>query len=188
MGKFPKYFLKTNMVYGLLAIAFSLIGILLPSVIPLNSPISSATIEHIVGHIIWGMMVGILSFSLRGAILAGSFAVILDADHLIQFLEIEAIPRMAHSVPFAILSFAALPLIFGKKKLLIGAIGAAAVFSHISFDTIIGTGDFPLFVPFYNNTIIFANWYGMLFQLLAACIILFTWFIQTKYYKIDKFC
>ena len=134
------------------------------------------------------MMIGILSFSLRGAILAGSFALILDADHLIQFLEIEAIPRMAHSVPFAILSFAALPLIFGKKKLLVGAIGAAAVFSHISFDTIIGTGDFPLFVPFFNGNIIFDNWYWALFQLLAACIILCTWFIQTKYYKIDKFC
>lgn len=139
-------------------------------------------------HIIWGMMIGILSFSLRGAILAGSFALILGADHFINFLEIDAISRMAHSISFAILSFAALPLIFGKKKLLVGAIGAAAVFSHISFDTIIGTGDFPLFVPFYNGNIIFDNWYWALFQLLAACIILCTWFIQTKYYKIDKFC
>lgn len=187
MMKFLKYFLKTNIIYGLLAIGFSLIGILSPVVIPLNSPIASATIEHIVGHIIWGMMAGIISFSLRGAIIAGSFALILDADHLINFLEIEAISRMAHSIPFAALSLILLPLVFGRKKILIGTIGAAAVFSHISFDTLIGTGNFPLLVPFFNNNIVFENWYWILFQAFALGTILVGWLIQTKYYKITKF-
>ena len=112
---FIKYFFKTNFVYGLCAILFSLIGILSPIATEQNSPLSSATIEHIFGHIIWGMMVGILSFSIRTMFLSGSFALILDSDHIINFFGIDAISRMGHSIPFAILIFFIMIIIFGKR-------------------------------------------------------------------------
>ena len=155
--KFLKYFLKSNIIYGLVAIGFSLIGILSPVVVPLNSPISSATIEHIVGHIVWGMMAGIISFSLRGAIIAGSFALILDADHLINFLEIEAISRMAHSIPFAVICLILLPLTWRCNERFVKFWRAGGIF------LIVGNSILPIAVLTFfalindNSNVFYAN-------------------------------
>ena len=35
--------------------------------------------------------------------IGGSFAILLDADHLLQFLDIELVSRMSHSLPFAVI-------------------------------------------------------------------------------------
>ena len=183
---FIKYFIKTNFIYGLCALLFSLIGILSPIATEQNSPLSSATIEHISGHIIWGMMVGLLSFSIRTMFLSGSFALILDADHIINFFGVDAISRMGHSIPFAILIFFVMTVIYGKKKIILAAVSVAAVFSHISFDTLIGTGSFPLLIPFSNSFYDFDDSYWIAFQGIAGCIILCAWMINKKYYNQSK--
>ena len=176
---------KTTLVYGLLAFGFSFLGIFLPERTFLDSPITGGlNVEHILGHIAWGLMIGALSLSLRYFLLAGSFAVIIDWDHLIQFLDIDAIGRMGHSLPFGFLSIIVMMLIFGKKDYLLGATAFAAMLAHISFDTLTGSGNFPLFAPFYDELLRFPNSFWYIFQTVGAAIII-TAMILTRSKKIE---
>lgn len=159
-------------VYGSLSLAFSLFGFILPYATHLHSPLDNATPQHIFGHILWGVIAGIVSFSLRYAILTGVFAIILDADHLVNFVGIEAVNRMGHSIPFAIMSAIIMIVIFGRKQYLLGAISFAAVFAHISFDIFIGLGHFPIFIPFSGNEINFQGLDWILFEGIGISIVL----------------
>jgi hypothetical protein len=56
---------KTNLVYGGLAIAFSFAGLLLPERQFFESPlVNGFNFQHVLGHIVWGLMIGVVSFSL----------------------------------------------------------------------------------------------------------------------------
>jgi len=159
---------KTTLVYGVFAACFSIIGLLLPTAVLPNDPLESATIEHVVGHIIWGMMAAFATLSLRYIFVGGLFAIILDADHLVGFLSIESVSRMGHSIPFALLVPIGMMLIFGKRDFILGAISFAAVFSHLSFDTLLDFGSFPLHVPFSNLVITFQGTDWIILQLIAV--------------------
>ncbi|MGI0009999.1 MAG: hypothetical protein ACREAE_01200 [Nitrosopumilaceae archaeon] len=100
----------------MLATSFSVIGTFLPEKQYLDSPLASLTVEHVLGHILFGAAAGAAGLSLRYLLVGGSFAIILDSDHLIHFIGIEAIPKMGHSIPFAIISVIGMMLIFGKKN------------------------------------------------------------------------
>ena len=65
--------------------------------------VSSVTYEHVIGHIFWGAVIGLGTLSIRYIVLGGSFAIFLDSDHLLQFLDIELVSRMSHSIPFAVI-------------------------------------------------------------------------------------
>ena len=185
-NEFLTFIVKTSTAYGILAFSFSLIGILLPYSSSLGDPLSSATVEHIVGHIVWGMIAGIAAFSLRYFFLTGIFAIVLDFDHIIQFFGIEAVPRMGHSLPFALLSLILMMLIFNKKDYRLGAVSFAAVFSHMSFDTLINAGKFPIFVPFFQESVKFQNIDWVYLQLIAVIAILVATLFEkrNKNYKI----
>ena len=160
-------------MYGLLAAAFSVVGIFLPERQYLDDPlVGGLDLQHIIGHIVFGLMIGAVSLRLRYFLLAGSFAIIIDSDHLIQLLEIEAIGRMGHSIPFAFLSAIVLMIIFGRKDYLLGVTVFAAMLAHISFDTLTGSGNFPLFVPFYNEMIRFPNSFWFVFLLVGITLVL----------------
>jgi len=152
------FIIKTSTLYGILAAAFSLIGLFLPSAFFVGNPfeVSGITVEHVTGHIVWGMMIGLVTFRVRYFLLGGIFTIILDSDHLIQFLGIEVVPRMAHSVSFGLIAILVMMMIFGKRDYLLGAISFAAVLSHISFDILLGGGSqFPFFTPFISEETIF---------------------------------
>ena len=92
MNSFSVFILKTSNAYGSIAFLFSFIVLILPNAVILGSPIdSNITVEHVMGHIAWGLVVGIVSFSLRYFTIAGLFPIILDVDHLLQFLDVEMI-------------------------------------------------------------------------------------------------
>ncbi len=182
-SKFLTNITKTSIVYATLAFGFSLIGILLPYSSSLGDPLSSATVEHIVGHIVWGMIAGIAAFSLRYFFTTGIFAIILDFDHIIQFFGIEAVPRMGHSLPFALLSLILMMLIFNKKDYRLGAISFAAVFSHMSFDTLINAGKFPLFVPFFDESVKFQDLDWIYLQIIAIITILAATLFEKRKFK-----
>ncbi|MGI0011724.1 MAG: metal-dependent hydrolase, partial [Nitrosopumilaceae archaeon] len=114
-----------------------------------------------------------------------SFAIILDSDHLIQFLGIEAVIRMGHSIPFAIISAVAMLLIFGRKNYLLSAVAIAGVLVHVSFDTFSNAGKFPFFTPFYNGVLLFrsADW---IFFELAAIVLVGLVSIQVKRASMKK--
>ena len=173
MKSFSLFILKTCTAYGSIAFLFSFIGLILPNAVILGSPLdSSVTIEHIMGHIVWGLVAGIVSFSLRYFAIAGLFPIILDVDHLLQFLDIEMIQRMAHSIPFAFVAIIVMIIIFGKKDLRLIAISFAAIFAHMSFDIFLGgSTEFPILVPFTTEFFAFAGYDWIIFQLLAMGII-----------------
>ena len=173
MNSFSVFILKTSTAYGSIAFLFSFIGLILPNAVILGSPIdSNITVEHVMGHIAWGLVVGIVSFSLRYFTIAGLFPIILDVDHLLQFLDVEMIPRMAHSIPFAFVAIIAMMIIFGKKDLRLIAISFTAIFSHMSFDIFLsGTTAFPILAPFTSEFFVFGGYDWIIFELIAMGIV-----------------
>ena len=152
-----KFFIKSCVIFSVLSFGFSLTGFLFPddSYI-IGSPliVSSPTLEHIFGHVAFGMIAGAISLSLRYVFLSGALALLVDADHLLQFLDVEMISRMVHSLPFAIIIAVIMLYVFGKKDYRLAAISFSAILSHIAFDTWLAgqvhpdsTSGFPLFSP-----------------------------------------
>ncbi len=165
---------KTSIVYGALAFSFSMLGLILPDAFIVGNPleVSGVSFEHIFGHIMWGLAAGIASFSFRYAIISGLFPIILDFDHWIQFLGIEMIPRMAHSITFGLIAVSVMMVIFNRKDLRLGAIAIAAVFSHMSFDIFLGgSTKFPLFVPWNSQVVTFSGTDWIIFEFVAISII-----------------
>jgi len=182
------FVVKTCSVYGAIAFGFSMLGLILPNAFLVGNPllVSGVSFEHVFGHILWGLVIGIASFSFRYAIISGLFPIILDFDHWLQFLGIEMIPRMAHSITFGIIAVVIMILIFDKKDLRIGAIAIAAVFSHISFDIFLGgSTEFPIFTPFRSENIIFSGYDWILFQFLGIAIIFLASIIFFRKQKIS---
>ena len=168
------FIVKRSIAYGCIAFLFSILGLILPDAFIVGNPleVSGISFEHIFGHIIWGLVIGIVSFSFRYAILSGLFPIILDFDHWIQFLGIEMIPRMAHSITFGIIAVVIMMLIFDRKDLRLGAISIAAVFSHMSFDIFLGgTSKFPVLVPFSTKSLTFSGTDWILFEFISIAII-----------------
>ncbi len=168
---FSLFGFKELFLYGTLSFLFSIIGIFLPSPSPTDNPLASATLQHIIGHIIWGMMASFVTLSFRYIFLSGFFALILDADHLVSFFDIDVVIRMSHSIPFAVISAICMVLIFRKRDYLLGAVSFGAVFSHMSFDTLRGSGTFPIFTPFSEYVTNFNDIDWILLQLTAIGVI-----------------
>ena len=179
------FIVKACLVYGGVAFAFSIFSLILPNAFLVGNPfeISTTTPEHVMGHIVWGLIPGLAFLSLRYIILAGLFPIILDADHFLQFLEIEMVPRMAHSLPFILITIVVMMLLFGKKDLRLIAVSAAAVFCHISFDIILnGSTEFPFLAPFTGQFFTFSGIDWIIFEVIAVVIILTASVIVKKNY------
>jgi len=152
-----KFFVKSCVIFSVLSFGFSLTGFLFPDdsyIIGNPLIVSSPTLEHIFGHVAFGIIAGAISLSLRYVFLSGALALLVDADHLLQFLDVEMISRMVHSLPFAIIIAVIMLYVFGKKDYRLAAISFSAIISHIAFDTWLAgqinpgsTGGFPLFSP-----------------------------------------
>ena len=176
-----KFFVKSCVIFSILSFGFSLTGFLFPddSYI-IGSPliVSSLTLEHIFGHLAFGMIAGAISLSLRYVFLSGALALLVDADHLLQFFDVEMISRMVHSLPFAIIIAVIMLYVFGKKDYRLAAISFSAIISHIAFDTWLAgqihpgsTGGFPLFAPLTLEIIKFQGLDWLYLEILAVVII-----------------
>ena len=176
-----KFFIKSCVIFSVLSFGFSLTGFLFPDdsyIIGNPLVVSSPTLEHIFGHIAFGIIAGAISLSLRYVFLSGALALLVDADHLLQFLDVEMISRMVHSLPFAIIIAVIMLYVFGKKDYRLAAISFSAIISHIAFDTwFVGqihpgsTGGFPLFSPFTVEIIKFQGLDWLYLEILAVAII-----------------
>jgi len=169
-----KFILKNSIIFALVSFGFSIIGALFPSsehTFVIGNPlvVSGITIEHVIGHIFWGAVIGLGTLSVRYIILGGSFAILIDADHLLQFLDIELVSRMSHSIPFAVIVSIVFFLVFRGKDLRLCVVGFGAVLSHIAFDVFLADvtfgsyTEFPLFSPFTFETVKFGglDWLGI---------------------------
>lgn len=172
LKKETSFVIKTVLVFCALSAAFSFVGMLLPEKGPLPNPSGGLNIREIGGHLIWGLVAGAAFLSLRYVIITGLFAVLIDSDHLIALLHVDALSRMSHSIAFGALAVVVLMISFGRKDYKLGAAAFAGVLSHLSFDTFAGSdGRFPLFVPFYNHQIIFQNIDWIYFEIAAIVLV-----------------
>ena len=169
-----KFILKNSIIFALVSLGFSMIGALFPEsefTLVIGNPlvVSSVTYEHVLGHIFWGAIIGLGTLSIRYIILGGSFAIFLDADHLLQFLDIELVSRMSHSIPFAVIVSIVFFVVLRGKDIRICAVAFGAVLSHIAFDIFLADvafnsdTKFPLFSPFTFETVSFQglDWLGI---------------------------
>lgn len=175
-----RFILKSIIFYASLSAAFSILGIFpvleqfLPKSYLIGSPfdVSGISIEHLLGHAVFGMIVGAASMRIRYIAVAGIFPIALDADHLIQFLNLEAIPRMGHSILFGFISVPLMMLFAGKKDYMLGAISFSAVLAHVSFDILRDSPtSFPLFIPVINKMITFQGYDWIVFLFVAIAIV-----------------
>jgi hypothetical protein len=181
VSKQIKFFIKSCIIFSILSFGFSLTGFFFPddSYI-IGSPflISNPSLEHILGHVFFGMIAGVLSLRLNYVFLTGAFALLIDADHLLQLFNVEMIARMAHSMPFAVIMAVIMLYVFGKKDYRLAVISFSAILSHIAFDVWLGgqifpnsTSEFPLFSPFTIETIKFQGFDWLYLEILAIVIV-----------------
>ena len=192
-----KFFVKSCIIFTVLSFGFSLTGFLFPDeshIIGNPITVGNPSFEHIFGHILFGMIAGAISLSLRYVFLTGAFAILLDADHLLQFLDIEMISRMVHSMPFAIIIALIMLYVFGKRDYRLAAISFSAIISHIAFDIWFGgqlypgsSAGFPLFSPFTFETVSFqgVDWLGV--QIIGVTIVVVvSYFYKRKEIKLKN--
>jgi len=176
-----KFFVKSCVIFSILSFGFSLTGFLFPdSSYIVGNPliVGNVSLEHIFGHIFFGMIAGAISLSLRYIFLSGALALLLDADHLLQFLDVEMISRMVHSLPFAIIIAVIMLYVFGKKDYRLAAISFSAIISHIAFDVWLtgqiypgSASGFPLLSPFTVEIFRFQGLDWLYLEILAIVIV-----------------
>ena len=177
-----KFILKNSIIFATISFAFSMIGAFFPEsefTFVIGNPfvVSSVTYEHVIGHIFWGAVIGLGTLSIRYIVLGGSFAIFLDSDHLLQFLDIELVSRMSHSIPFAVIVAIVFFVILRGKDLRLSAVAFSAVLSHLAFDVFLAdvaftsSTKFPLFSPFVLETVEFQglDWLGI--QIIGVTIV-----------------
>lgn len=167
------FIVGVSLVYCSLSASFSLVSTILPDRMVLLNPIEhgSLTLKEIVGHFVFGAIAGIVTLKLKYILLGGILAVLIDSDHLVGLLHIEGIPRMGHSITFAILSTIVLMLVFHKKDYRLGAIVATSVLTHISYDMFDGGFGYPIFTPFVNKIIELPRDGWIIFEIAAIIIV-----------------
>ena len=193
-----KFILKNSIIFAIVSLVFSMIGAFFPEsefTFVIGNPlvVSSVTYEHVLGHIFWGAIIGLGTLSIRYIILGGSFAIFLDSDHLLQFLDIELVSRMSHSIPFAVIVSIVFFVILRGKDIRICAVAFGAVLSHIAFDIFLadvalnsGT-EFPLFSPFTFETVSLQglDWLGV--QIVGVSVVAITsYFYKRKEIRVKN--
>ena len=181
MSEQIKFFIKTCVIFSVLSFGFSLTGFLFPGdsyVIGNPLIVGNPSLEHIFGHVFFGMIAGAISLSLRYIFLSGALALLLDADHLLQFFNVEMISRMVHSLPFAIIIAVIMLYVFGKKDYRLAPISFSAIIAHIAFDVWLtgqifpgSASGFPLFSPFTVEIIKFQGLDWLYLEILAIVIV-----------------
>jgi hypothetical protein len=176
-----RFIIKTALAYCILSMTFSFAGILLAEKGPIPNPVGSLTVQEVIGHVIWGLVAGAATLSLRYTILTGLFAVIIDSDHIIGLTHLDALLRMSHSIAFGLLSTIVLLVVFGKKNYLLASAAMSGLLAHLSFDTFADNiGRFPIFTPFYNHQVSFPHVDWIYFELIAVTIMGIVTILQKK--------
>ena len=139
ISKHVKFFIKSCVIFSILSFCFSLTGFLFPddsSIIGSPLIVSNPSLEHIFGHVLFGMIAGAVSLSLKYVFMTGAFALLVDADHLLQFFNVEMIARSGTFIPICNNYCCDNAVcIIGKKDYRLAAISFSAILSHIAFDT-----------------------------------------------------
>ena len=187
-------FIITLVIFTLISFSFSTIGLGFeehPQSRIIGNPfeVSAISVQHVLGHIFWGMIAGLLSLRLNYVFLCGGFAILLDADHLLQFLDIEMISRMSHSIPFAIIVGFIMLAISKFRDYRLAVISFSAIISHLAFDIWLAqqsgwnSTQFPLFSPFSADMIALSGYDWLFLEIFAFSVVCIVAFINRKVAK-----
>src|SRR5215831_7076584 len=94
------------LVFGALAFLYSFFG-LLQHVTTHNfqfQPFQVPTVQEIEGHFLFGYAAALFSRNVKIGVMTGLMALTIDIDHLLSAVGLEIETRLAHSIPFAIMS------------------------------------------------------------------------------------
>ena len=187
-------FIITLVIFTLISFSFSTIGLGFeehPQSRIIGNPfeVSAISVQHVLGHIFWGMIAGLLSLRLNYVFLCGGFAILLDADHLLQFLDIEMISRMSHSIPFAIIVGFIMLALSKFRDYRLAVVSFSAIISHLAFDIWLaqqsgwnGT-QFPPFSPFSADMIALSGYDWLFLEIFAFSVVGIVAFINRKVAK-----
>ena len=187
-------FIITLVIFTLISFSFSTIGLGFeehPQSRIIGNPleVSAISVQHVLGHIFWGMIAGLLSLRLNYVFLCGGFAILLDADHLLQFLDIEMISRMSHSIPFAIIVGFIMLAISKFRDYRLAVVSFSAIISHLAFDiwlaqqSGLNSTQFPLFSPFSADMIALSGYDWLFLEIFAFSVVGIVAFINRKVAK-----
>ena len=187
-------FIIRLVIFTLISFSFSTIGLGFeehPQSRIIGNPfeVSAISVQHVLGHIFWGMIAGLLSLRLNYIFLCGGFAILLDADHLLQFLDIEMISRMSHSIPFAIIVGFIMLAISKFRDYRLAVISFSAIISHLAFDIWLAqqsgwnSTQFPLFSPFSADMIALSGYSWLFLEIFALSVVGIVVFINRKVAK-----
>ena len=194
MNEHMLFFFKYSIIFMLISFLWSGIGLMFPEstdsfVIGNPLVVSGITIEHVLGHIFWGGIMGLATLKIRYIFLGSSFSILIDADHLLQFLDLEMISRMSHSLPFAVVCFILFIFVIKRKDFRLAAVAFSAVISHIAFDIFnvavilpgpaIGAA-FPLFSPITTKNFELEGIAWLFLMIIGFLIVLGATFYQKK--------
>ena len=182
------FVIGVSVVYCSLAAGFSMVSTIFPDKMVLTNPIEhgSLSLKEIIGHFAWGAVAAIVTLRVRYILLGGFLAVLIDSDHLIGLLHVNGIPRMGHSITFAIVAVIVLMLVFRRNDYLLGAIAGTSILTHISYDIFSTEYGFPIFAPFVNKIIPFPRADWILFEIVAIAIIGIVSFLATRKESVEK--
>jgi len=144
---------KPLAIYLLAALLWSLFGLISPTT-PLHYKEYSLPLLaiEISGHLSFGLLAGAFTFDPVLALVCMGESLLIDVDHLPSALNLPVLPRLAHSVFFALFTGVIVSYALRREKrldfrFLLVTIGG--VFSHLSYDVLAGSGQFPILSPFY---------------------------------------
>ncbi len=153
---------------------WSLFGLLSPTT-PLHYKEYSLPVlaVEVGGHLSFGFLAGVFTFKSFLALVCTGESLVIDADHLLAALNFPVLPRLAHSVIFAIFTGATISYLIRRERgpdfrFLIVTI--AGVFSHLSYDVLAGSGQFPILAPFLLQSFTFPYPSWILLEV-AACLV-----------------
>jgi len=160
-------------------------------------PFQVPTVQEIGGHFLFGYAAALLSRNVKIGVMTGLMALTIDFDHLLSVVGLENQTRLAHSIPFAIMSCILIGIFvsrFFKRSSTTRAgkeryskdqnsiftdkifsqfliITLIAFLSHIAFDVLVDEqARFPLFAPFSFNEFIIPTVYALPIEAVAALI------------------
>lgn len=182
------FVIGVSLIYCSLSAGFSLVSTILPDRMVLFNPIEHGSLnaKEIAGHFVWGAIAALVTLRLRYILLGGLLAVLIDSDHLVGLLHVEGIPRMSHSITFAIIATIVLMILYHRNDYRLGAIAATSILTHISYDVFDGEFGFPILTPFINKIIQFPKTDWIVFEIAAIIIIGAVSFIDTRSKRIKK--
>ncbi len=168
---------KLSIAFGTIAFLWSLFGFFAPI-----APAAYAAPEYlyssflpieIAGHISFGIVAALPSLNLEIVLFCGASAILIDADHILAATGLPVLGRLAHSIPFIIISAVVLALVSRRSRNpdMVYAATIAAILSHFSFDALAGDGAFPLLSPINFQVFVFQEISWLPFELMAMAII-----------------